>query len=328
MTNPLSDENRKTLERGFNALRYLLNFATAATQVRTIMRCHDSDLVSIQERLEALWSAGSSLNAVRAESAPPVQGDVREAVARIVKDQIDTLDALDRDLADEGAKPSSARRAAVRDASAVFTNHVLPILSAIRPDTRGEADTVTVRKPRPYPHASSGTGKYAESLHFEEGSLTVQTTGYGNADGYGWLCFNQDFLEPEQGEDGKHYWIANLAASELIALRDRLNELWPYPAPPIPAEVERLREAFVSATKHLAPGDWTHDKAGMIWAPSLKGGATRIYDVRGWGYLTGRGHGALDLTEAEAVAAQMAWAEFVVVAARIARAALNTKAGG
>lgn len=43
------------------------------------------------------------------------------------------------------------------------------------------------------------------------------------------------------------------------------------------------------------PGQWTCDNAGYIWADSLKGGKTHMIDVRGWGYLTGRGMGALDL---------------------------------
>jgi hypothetical protein len=43
------------------------------------------------------------------------------------------------------------------------------------------------------------------------------------------------------------------------------------------------------------PGQWTCDNAGYIWADSLKGGKTHMIDVRGWGYLTGRGMGALAL---------------------------------
>lgn len=43
------------------------------------------------------------------------------------------------------------------------------------------------------------------------------------------------------------------------------------------------------------PGQWTCDNAGYIWADGLKGGRTHMIDVRGWGYLTGRGMGALGL---------------------------------
>ena len=48
------------------------------------------------------------------------------------------------------------------------------------------------------------------------------------------------------------------------------------------------------------PGQWTCDNAGYIWADNLKGGQTHMIDVRGWGYLTGRGHGALDLSYEDA----------------------------
>jgi len=48
------------------------------------------------------------------------------------------------------------------------------------------------------------------------------------------------------------------------------------------------------------PGQWTCDNAGYIWADSLKGGRTHMIDVRGWGYLTGRGTGALDLDTKDA----------------------------
>lgn len=48
------------------------------------------------------------------------------------------------------------------------------------------------------------------------------------------------------------------------------------------------------------PGQWTCDNAGYIWADSLRGGRTHMIDVRGWGYLTGRGMGALDLSHEDA----------------------------
>ena len=48
------------------------------------------------------------------------------------------------------------------------------------------------------------------------------------------------------------------------------------------------------------PGQWTCDNAGYIWSDSLKGGRTHLADVRGWGYLTGGGSGALDLPSADA----------------------------
>lgn len=46
----------------------------------------------------------------------------------------------------------------------------------------------------------------------------------------------------------------------------------------------------------FTPGPWFVDaKALGIWCNSAKGGHTKIFDVRGWGYLTGQGHGALGL---------------------------------
>lgn len=65
---------------------------------------------------------------------------------------------------------------------------------------------------------------------------------------------------------------------------------------------------------HLRPGDWAYDGHGMIWAPSLKGGMTHIVDVRGWGYLIGGGHGALDLPADVALETQHSWGRTIVAA--------------
>ncbi|MHB8287115.1 MAG: hypothetical protein ACYDD1_20900 [Caulobacteraceae bacterium] len=59
----------------------------------------------------------------------------------------------------------------------------------------------------------------------------------------------------------------------------------------------------------------------MIFAPSLKGGETRVADLRGWGYLTGRGHGALGLSEDQAIAAQNIVGRLLVAAPALADAA-------
>lgn len=42
------------------------------------------------------------------------------------------------------------------------------------------------------------------------------------------------------------------------------------------------------------------------------GGYAKLFDVRGWGYLTGHGHGGLGLSQDEAVSTQEAMAEFAV----------------
>lgn len=69
-------------------------------------------------------------------------------------------------------------------------------------------------------------GKYLESLGFADGSLAIRTSGFDAQDGSGYLCFKDDDLEFEQ-EDGPLYRIANLPASELIAIRDFLNRIFP-----------------------------------------------------------------------------------------------------
>lgn len=53
---------------------------------------------------------------------------------------------------------------------------------------------------------------------------------------------------------------------------------------------------------------------GKIWMPSAKGGDTFVLDVRGWGYLTGRGGGALGLGEDEAMKLQDAFGDMVAAA--------------
>jgi len=51
------------------------------------------------------------------------------------------------------------------------------------------------------------------------------------------------------------------------------------------------------------PGEWSSQN-GYIWSDSLKGGQATPCMVRGWGYLTGGGHGALGLTDDEALRIQ------------------------
>lgn len=79
---------------------------------------------------------------------------------------------------------------------------------------------------------------------------------------------------------------------------------------PKPSEAE-LREIAERARRHHAPGRWSRGPGAYIWAPSLKGGDNHVADVRGWGYLTGRGHGALGLSSEEAMKTQDAWGEHI-----------------
>lgn len=67
---------------------------------------------------------------------------------------------------------------------------------------------------------------------------------------------------------------------------------------PLP-ELERLaREA-----KEAAPGEWKALR-DEIWYPSAKGGETKLLDIRGWGYFTGKGSGALGLPHDQAMKRQ------------------------
>lgn len=61
-------------------------------------------------------------------------------------------------------------------------------------------------------------------------------------------------------------------------------------------------------------GPFSVDRAGYVWCESAKGGRTVFANVRGWGYLTGKGSGALGLSEAEGIAAQALWGELIVEA--------------
>lgn len=90
--------------------------------------------------------------------------------------------------------------------------------------------------------------------------------------------------------------------------------LYTHPAHPSAdhAELMRLAEA---ASAHLAGPNLNTDGFGLqIWGDSFKGGRTHVLDVRGWGYLTGGGHGALGLSEDDGIAAQRAIQAYVVAA--------------
>lgn len=66
-------------------------------------------------------------------------------------------------------------------------------------------------------------------------------------------------------------------------------------------------EADLALVKAHYLGDWKPDSYGLyVWAGSLKGGECTPIEVRGWGYLTGRGNGALRLEDEQAKAVQLA----------------------
>jgi len=71
------------------------------------------------------------------------------------------------------------------------------------------------------------------------------------------------------------------------------------------------------------PGKWRQIEGLGIWAPSARGGETKILDVRGWGYLTGLGHGALGLPEDQAIAIQEANGELAALGPTVVSALLR-----
>jgi hypothetical protein len=77
--------------------------------------------------------------------------------------------------------------------------------------------------------------------------------------------------------------------------------------------LQDLKEKAERATQHYSSGEWTADpqSPSFIWGESLKGGNTHVAEPRGWGYYTGRGHGALGLSEDEGLAAQYAIQEHI-----------------
>jgi hypothetical protein len=118
-------------------------------------------------------------------------------------------------------------------------------------DELAERDAMQARvqkavPPRPYPHWN-GYGGVSEYFGFDGGSLTIRTVG--DKAGTGWLCFAEDELEWEQDqESSKDYRICNLPNSELIAIRDKLNEVFPAEPAPDP-DLVLAREAAAQDAK-------------------------------------------------------------------------------
>ena len=67
-------------------------------------------------------------------------------------------------------------------------------------------------------------------------------------------------------------------------------------------------DAIEARAKAATPGPWTHEKSGgMVYAYEMK---MRVFDIRGWGYLTGVG--GLHMKEEAAIKVQEANGDFVV----------------
>lgn len=76
--------------------------------------------------------------------------------------------------------------------------------------------------------------------------------------------------------------------------------------------VEEAKADFALVSEFF-PVPWKPDeRTNWIWTASLKGGHAHMADVRGWGYLTGGGHGALNLDANEAAKIQDAIGRLIV----------------
>lgn len=63
------------------------------------------------------------------------------------------------------------------------------------------------------------------------------------------------------------------------------------------------------------PGPWAIERYSLwIVAPNTPKSRMHVADIRGWGYLTGNGHGALGLERDEAIAIQKANARLIAAA--------------
>lgn len=72
-------------------------------------------------------------------------------------------------------------------------------------------------------------------------------------------------------------------------------------------------------TSHT-PGPWTVGFKSMDVTGLTEKGPMKVCDIRGWGHLTGKGHGALGLPENDAVAVQEANARLIAAAPDLLRA--------
>lgn len=81
---------------------------------------------------------------------------------------------------------------------------------------------VTTQQPEK-PAGHSGHGCYGASLGFEGGNLYIRIAGHGAFDGTGTIAFPGADLEM----DDEGYYAVALPNSELIAIRDHLNEWFP-----------------------------------------------------------------------------------------------------
>jgi len=76
--------------------------------------------------------------------------------------------------------------------------------------------------------------------------------------------------------------------------------------------LKAIKERFKSISDGPSTGPWFHDDMGLfVWNGTEDVMRMHIADIRGWGYLTGKGHGALGISRDKAVEIQVANAAFI-----------------
>lgn len=80
-------------------------------------------------------------------------------------------------------------------------------------------------------------------------------------------------------------------------------------------ERSRGREEMPAIAAHVVNGPWRLGHGGTIVCTNAKiGGEAKLFDVRGWGYLTGGGHGALGLSQEDGAKVQDRMAAVAIAA--------------
>lgn len=112
--------------------------------------------------------------------------------------------------------------------------------------------------------------------------------------------------------------------SELLVERPELSD-----TPGLEAaweERSRGREEMPAIAAHVVNGPWRLGHGGTIVCTNAKiGGEAKLFDVRGWGYLTGGGHGALGLSYEEGAKVQDRMAAIAIAAPEMLAALLAIK---
>ena len=73
----------------------------------------------------------------------------------------------------------------------------------------------------------NGHGKCGPALVMDNCTLHIMSRGFGTKDGDGYLTHDPSECDWERDEDGKDYVVVPVSNSDLLFLRDQLNELFP-----------------------------------------------------------------------------------------------------